>query len=86
MQGKAVQDEIKVCPLCGGATLTRAEVIQAAHHSNLDLTIKCVKCGCRRTTTLEMLDKSFGEVVFAMHKAIDEWNRRADNDRQRKAD
>ena len=78
MSKAAIQIEIKKCPLCGGATLTREEVIQAAHHSNLDLTIKCLKCNLRRTTTTEMLDKSFCEIIRAIEKAVDGWNRRAE--------
>lgn len=76
MSKAAIQIEIKKCPLCGGATLTRAEVIQVPHYSNLDLTIKCLKCDLRRTTTIEMLDKSFYEIIRAIEKAVDEWNRR----------
>ena len=72
----SISAKLKPCPLCGGATLTRAEIIRV---NNLGLTVNCLKCGCRRTTTIEILDTSFDAILRAIYKATDEWNRRAED-------
>lgn len=69
----------KRCPLCRGVVLTRVRVVGYTPNFNLDFNVQCLKCGCQKTTTLEAIDLSFGDVLREMEKAVSEWNMRSEN-------
>lgn len=81
IENTSVAAKLKNCPLCDGTTLSRisCEFNTPPRRSRLELTIRCTKCGCSRTTDIEICDTSFDEVVRAINQAVDEWNRRAEN-------
>ena len=74
-----MESKVKNCPLCGGETITRVEVVNSQIHYSLKLKIKCLGCGCKKTTTVKVLDTSFDNLINKMNDATNEWNRRVDN-------
>lgn len=81
IESTSIAAKLKNCPLCDGLTISRIaiDVRPNPGFNLLKLTVRCTKCGCSRTTDIEICDTSFDEVVRAISKATDEWNRRVEN-------
>lgn len=82
IENTSVAVKLRRCPFCNGVALTRVTIKQETPHKKyLNFTIKCLKCDCSRTTTIDLCDTSFDDILRGISKAIDEWNRRVDNGR-----
>lgn len=72
--------QLKPCPFCGGEAYTRIKPISAASGNYLSLAIKCSKCFVSKETRFELCDTSFGKIISAMSKMVDDWwNKRVDD-------
>ena len=81
IENTSIAAKLKSCPLCGGLAISRIafEIKSLPNHSRLKFTVRCTKCGCSRTTDIEICDTSFDDIIREIYKATDEWNRRAEN-------
>ena len=73
--------ELKPCPFCGSVAATEVRVTQMGGETdNVDFTVTCGECGTDKTIRLRIAKKAtFTDVINAMDKAIEAWNRRANN-------
>ena len=73
---------LKQCPFCGNIPTTKVEI--ASFGGNTDkiiFSIECEKCGTRKSVGLSFLNYSnFDEVEKTITKAIEVWNKRANNE------
>ena len=73
---------LKQCPFCGNIPITKIEI--ASFGGNTDriiFSIECEKCGTRKSVGLSFSNYSnFDEVEKTIAKAIEVWNKRANNE------
>lgn len=75
------ETKLKPCPFCGRVAATRTVVIREDMSGFSDCVrfeVYCPACHVGQHSSIESND-SFGEAEVAMQKAIEFWNRRADN-------
>jgi len=72
--------ELKSCPFCGETPTTFFEILSFVGGKDIViLGVKCRECGIKREITFNVnKDCCFGDVLNAMEKAIEKWNRRAE--------
>ena len=73
--------EIKSCPFCGGMAQTAIRITRMGGNRNtFEFSVYCVECRVQKRELLNFEDKaSFSDVEMAMEKALEKWNRRADD-------
>lgn len=74
-------NELQPCPFCGAIPKTNVRYWQCGG-AELMLTAEVVcKCGIKKGRSFQANNTSFGNFIEAFDLAIEDWNRRADNDR-----
>ena len=74
--------KLKPCPFCGGEATTRVVVIRseiAGCTDDISFVVGCSTCHIGQRWDINDRD-SFEDAKTAMQKAIEAWNRRAEND------
>lgn len=72
---------LKRCPFCGSVPTTEVRVTQmGGGEDHIDFSIVCDDCGVSKTARLKIKKNCiFFDVTKSMEKAMEAWNRRADN-------
>lgn len=73
--------EIKSCPFCGGMAQTAIRPVQMGGDKNIiEFSVYCVECRVQKRTYLNFESEAcFADAEMAMEKALEKWNRRADD-------
>ncbi len=71
--------KLKPCPFCGGDAVTKISALCGNTYDDIRFMVCCPSCLIRQYRDLGGCD-SFDKVEEAMDKAIEAWNRRAENE------
>ncbi len=71
--------KLKPCPFCGRLATTRIAVVRGTAADRIRFSACCPACRIELHTDIENYD-SFEEAEKAAKRAIEAWNRRAEND------
>ena len=77
-----MNEKLKICPFCGDIPQTKIEITSTGGNSDkIEFSVFCEKCKIRKTISLSIKYYStFIDVEKAMKLAIEEWNRRINNE------
>ena len=73
-------EKLKPCPFCGGAAYSIAKVVRGYASDSIRFAVRCSHCMVERHVEIEC-SGNFERIESAMNKAVEAWNRRADNDK-----
>lgn len=73
-----MDEKLKRCPFCGKKPYSHIEVIKSYSTYTLRFTVRCVECDINKYFDV-CCAESFKKIESAMYKAVEAWNRRADN-------
>ena len=69
---------LKPCPFCGDKASTKVEIVNIIE-TKMYFSVECKSCGIRKGIYTKQ-GCSFGDIISAMHLAVERWNERADNE------
>ena len=77
-----MNEELKTCPFCGSWAQTKIEITSMGEDSDkIEFSVFCKKCKIRKAVSLSIKYYStFIDVEKAMKLAIEEWNKRANDE------
>ncbi len=73
------ETKLKPCPFCGKEPITKVKVCSGIGTSEIKYSVVCIYCGISIGACIENCN-SFADAQSAMDRAIEKWNRRADNE------
>ena len=73
------ETKLKPCPFCGKEPTTKVKVCKGMIASEIKYSVECEYCGINIGAYITTCD-SFDNAQSAMNRAIEDWNRRVDND------
>ena len=73
------ETKLKPCPFCGKEPITKVKVCSGMIASEIKYSVECEYCGINIGAYITTCD-SFDNAQSAMNRAIEDWNRRVDND------
>ena len=73
------ETKLKPCSFCGKEPITKVKVCSGIGTSEIKYSVVCIYCGISIGACIENCN-SFADAQSAMDRAIEKWNRRADNE------